>query len=513
MELLLIGVMVLVLAGGGGAVYALKPKQSPRSRNLLTELGLDAADQAESPPFYRWGWHDESENRVSAERMVRQAFRKEGLWLNQDDLEFFKQQCERNINGEEIDEDDIRKKVDEIASRSGILTNWVADQIRQGIDFAVNTSPQEAHTILAKADIKAEADYAQPRLLAYEIERQLKRIGLQILGPDAQGFFLNDDRTGKVFLLQNVDAWKEVIRCYKDECEHIVALGKSKASPALLRALRGVADSGGCLRRFEQDLTGYQKFRTGMRTKTHQQELSVTPDRISQIDSFFYGWKFNESTPFSQQDHDNLRSMLMRPDLSKRFTEILIEKLGKEIQSLYQLERVFARHVLIYGGTPAARAFATDQYSRHLYTLLDVMPDGAPVNKSTPLVIEISNDEIENLRRSPKRGNKSVTLDQVIEKHQKIVSLRESIPSKDMQRRGWIIKLDINETTPEEVAAMRGEALKHFSRVNCVSAADVDFINNTYGAKKARAGFFDMVVDTLVAVPEIQGKKPAFGKQ
>lgn len=172
MESILFGMAALLLAAGGGAYFFTKKSGSPRTSKLLNQLGLYGDSKNEDHlPFYRWGWHEDEKNRVSAEQMVREAFRKEGLWLNVDDLNFFKAQCERNIKGESIETSEIEKRVEEIAARSDILILWVIEQVRSAIDFAANASQEEAQEILHKADIKSEPDKAQGHLLALELKR------------------------------------------------------------------------------------------------------------------------------------------------------------------------------------------------------------------------------------------------------------------------------------------------------------------------------------------------------
>lgn len=241
-------------------------------------------------------------------------------------------------------------------------------------------------------------------------------------------------------------------------------------------------------------------------------EIALAPDRIATLDSYFYSWKFTEGLKFEQKDHDRLRELLTRNDLAARFREIVIDKIGEEFNTMNDLSTLFCRKVLFYGGSKAARSFATDHYSRHIAVLLDCIANFTQAESSPPIIVEIPQEEIETMRRSPKKGHNAVTLDQVMEKYQRIVLLRESMTPKVADKRGWIINLALSDPAPEEIEAMRREPFNQYSRFNCDNAGEADFLNNTFSAQKSRVGFLNMVIDCLIEIPALpKDKKPSFG--
>lgn len=513
MEVIVIGIVVASVVAGGGMWFYFQQggAYDPRVQSILNQLNMGKSRSDENPPFYKWGWYEEGENRVSAERMVRQAFRKESLWLNGEDVTFFKTQCEKTIEGKEVREESIHKKIVEIAQRSVHVSNWVYRELTRMIEFVSNLSEAEVVNHLNKAGIKNEEKKDKPfaRFMELEVERFLGKIGVQILGPNASGYFLNDGK-GKVFRIQSLDAWEQLLRSTQDSAIKIADAGKSTAQKGVVKALKITAEQG-VVKHWLRDIEDNRQFIKAMNDLIRKKDLNLSTERPRSIDASFYRWKFDEGK-FTQNDHTRWRQLMIRTDLSNRFREIIISKLTDDVGCIETIAYLFHRQVIFFGGMAEARAFACDQYVRHLMALYELVSKQVRVETAPPIIVNISQDEIENMRRAPRRGDGKLTLDVLIEKSKKLTMMKDSIQERSASRRGWILSLGLNEVTQEEAEVLQNKELSKYCRFNCDVADQFDLVNQTPQARQSRLGFLNMVIDHMMDSAAIKARKrrPSF---
>lgn len=499
-------VILIILAGAVGfvAVSALKSENSAKYRNILSDLGIAGAwpDEGGSQ-FYKWGWHEDQNNRVSGERIVKQAFLKAGVWMDREDLAFFENQCKRHETMKDVDVPHIQEHVLAIIRKSDRIRQWVADQVLMVVQSVQSMTVQAAKEVLLQSQIEVEPEQAYERLVSLEMQRLLYRYGSQILALNAPGLLVQHSGSNQTFLLEKMDSWRHLVHMFKEEIQD-TAIGRRIAIPAAIsRGLRLSVESG-FLRAIEVDVERHHAFEKKINDQFHNKEIQVSLERARMVDGILYKWKFDEGTHFSQEDQDGIRDVLSRADLVSRFRELLFERFDESFSSLYKLIHLFPRDVIFYGGHGAARSFAADQYSRHYLALLEAFaaPAGRPIQP--PSIIWINDEQIEKMRQGPKKGTNAITLDQLISDQQRIIRFEQGITEETANSRGWILNLSMDYPTEQEFAILNKDPFKRYVRFLCEAAADVDFINNTYNAKKSRIQFFNLIIDSLVEVPSLK---------
>lgn len=494
---LLIGVVALI------AVSALKSGNKIKYRTILSDIGLKGAWSEEGKtPFYKWGWRDKQQNRISADRIVKQAFLKVGVWLEREDLIFFEDQCKQFAMLKEIDEAPIHQRILEIIQRSERIRIWVADQVKTAIQSIQILKPQEARDHLHQYQIEVDLDQAPERLAVYEIQRLMYRFGSKILTPNAKGLTVHDPISSQAFLLEKMDSWRHLVRICREEILEFLSGRHFLIQPAIGRALRLSVESG-VFREIETDIDRHFSFLRRINDQFYNKEIRVSPERAKTIDSILYQWKFDEGTHFNQNDQNCIRNTLSRLDLASRFRELLFERFDESFSSLFKIVNLFPRDVIFYGGQNAARSFAVDQYSRHFLVLLEAFAGPSGRDISPPTIIWINNEQIDKMRQGPKRGSTSITLDQLLSDRQRISRLEQCVTDEIAANRGWIINLSSDDLSEQDIETLSHGEFGRYVRFDCEMANNVDFFTNTYNAKKSRIQFFNLIVDALAGIPSI----------
>lgn len=503
----MLAVVFVILVGVVGIVAysALSTGNPTKVRHIMAGLGLQGNE--EGSQFYKWGWHQDQENRVSAERMVKQAFQKAGVWLDRQDLAFFESQCERHESRNEVDESQIEERIHAIIGRSERVRRWVADQVHTVVHYVQSLNPQEAANALHESGIEADPEQAIERLTSLEMQRMLYRHGASLLALNAKGLTVKDPVTAQTFELAGLDSWRHLIRMFKDDILDKISGRRTTISSSIARSLRSAVEIG-FFHDIENDIERHRIFIKRIHDQFHNKEIRVSLERARAIDAILYKWKFDEGAHFNQEDQNRIRELLSRLDLASRFREILFDGFEESFSSLFKLIRLFPREVIFYGGNGAARTFATDQYFRHFLALMEAIGGPSGRDTSPPTIIWINSEQIEKMRQGPKRGSNAVTLSQLITDQQRFSRLEQGISEEIANNRGWIVNLSLDDPSAAEFEALNKDPFKKYTRFHCEAGEDVDFLNNTYNAKKSRIQFFNMVIDTLVGIPSIQETAP-----
>ncbi|MEW6234690.1 MAG: hypothetical protein AB1656_04825 [Candidatus Omnitrophota bacterium] len=507
MMAVLLGVILLLIGGIALALFT-APSAACDNKRILEDLGIvDSWAGEETVPFFKWGWHEEEEGRISAERIVKLAFQKTDLCLDADDLAFFENLCKRHQLGIEIKAEEVESRIQEIAGKAQIIRDWAAKEVGKSIFFVVGASPAETQLLLKRAGVQAEPDKAQGRLCAVEFQRLMSRLGMQFLRRETTGFIIEDSAAQKEIRLCGLDAWLQLIGIFKAEIERQSENQAHVFYPAVMRALKHIAGDGGLFQELERDVEKAKSFRKILSNSSNRSDFSMNVERAKQCDSLFYEWKYTEGVPFNQIDQNRFRDLLTNETLSPHFRQILLERIDEDIRSLAKLVNIFPRFVIFYGGTPTSRSFLCDQYSHHLMVLQETLSAVAKCEIAPPTILLFPEEEVEEVRKSPRRGPNAAHLDKRMAEKQSVICMELGLNQQVAETRGWLVNLGLNDPSDNEVEALGKDPFKRYLRFNCNSAGDVDFANNTFNARKSRVDFFNMALDSLVVMPPIQKKK------
>jgi len=506
MAAVILGILLLLAGGIALALFA-APRVAVDSKRILADLGIvDSWSSEETVPFFKWGWHEEEEGRISAERMVRIAFQNADLCLDAEDLAFFENVCKRNQLGIEIPVEEIENRIQEIFDKSKIIRDWAAKEVGKSLYFVLGATPAETQMLLKRAGVQSEPEKAQGRLCIVEFQRLMNRLGMQFLRRETPGFIIEDSVTQKEIRLWGLDAWLQLIKLFKVEIERQSENPAHFCYLSVQRALKQMIGDGGLYQELEKDVEKAKSFRKILSNAANRSDFSLNVERAKQCDALFYEWKLTEGVPFNQIDQNRFRDLFTNETLSPHFRQILLERIDDDIRCLAKLVKIFPRFVIFYGGTPTSRSFLCDQYSHHLMVLQETLSAVAKCEIAPPTILLFPEEEVEEVRRAPKRGPNAVQLDKRMAEKQSVIGMELGLNQHVAETRGWLVNLGLNDPRDEEVEALGKDPFKRYLRFNCNSSGDVDFANNTFNARKSRVDFFNMALDSLIVTPPIQKK-------
>ncbi len=502
-------------------MYLLTQKNHKKHHTLLVDLGLAKRwNREETTPFYKWGWRKASGERVWGERIVRKAFEKAEIWLTPEDLAFFEKQCRDNSAGHTINEDKVRDRVEIIINRNDHLTSHVMKIIREVIQYVMSVTKSEAEMLLANLGVK-EREAPLQQLLKLELKRKLRQAGLSIMGIDSKGMNLKSDKGEFVYKLKGFDGWSQWINVFEREC---IAQLSRRSYPPYDKVLQSVKKSvqNGLFSDFKNDITEARKFRTALSQEIQSGVLRFQMNDVEQLDSILYSWKFNDKIPFRFNDHKHLRELILKRDLSPRFREIIVQQIQPDSSSLLSLARFFPRYVIFYGHNSKARKFASEQYINHIDRLMDILPTFTHTETNPPALVRIrekniqqAREEADNLLNSPHslldtlRGETPEVKDmepyllQFIQKEKQKGIVDRNLTKEEAEEQGWIIDMGMDDPTEFELEQLTESEYSSYYRINCDGPGDIDFESNSFNAKQQRIYFFNMILDSLTGVPEI----------
>lgn len=496
---LIIGLSIATLLFGSIIVlWFIYKSHFKNRRQILKDLGLLKSKSGNAAaPFYKWGWRKQEEERVWAERIVKNAFENAGIWLSLEDLKFFENVCTQHQDGTPIKDEIILKRIDTIIDRSEMLAKWLSGYIKKTIQAILNTSIDKATEKLRESGIKTDPEKVLLRYGNMQLRKQLGQAGADILGLNAKGFRIEDEKKEHTFLLRGFEGWKHWVTLYTQELKKQLTSGfTSSSNQALINSMRGSVIQG-LFNDYEEDINESISFRETLMQEVASKNLHIPPEKIRDIEMIFYTWQFDINTPFNLIDHKQARQLLVRRDLTPRFRERIINSIESDILSLQNLIQSFPRRVIFFGKNANARHFASQQYLLHLEMLLRFM--GSPANDDTnpPGLIRIIEKDILNALEQ------HTSLAEAINKQKKFNIFERGIDEREADFRGWIIDMPVEDATLHQFEDLNTGEYKHYTRFQCDSAENIDFESNTFNANKQRIIFLDMVIDTLLSTPPI----------
>ncbi|MBD3267018.1 hypothetical protein GF373_10150 [bacterium] len=480
------------------------------------ELGLaEKWSGEETTPFYKWGWKKTSGERIWGERIVKQAFQKADIWLAPEDLEYFETVCNDYANGKSLSQDKIRTKISSVVKRSQVITQWVADVIREVLNHVGKTSPEEAEVSLKESGIRVDSAKALARYGTVQLRRKLAHIGAQILGINTKGLKLEDPTSQQTFMIQGFEGWQQWVKVYKQEAVRQLTNTSFSGNEPLFKALRN-SITAGLFNDFEEDIRTSLKFRNTLHFDIDKKDISLPPEKVEQLEMIFYTWQFKDGIPFNHINHKRLRDLLIRRDISAHFRELLIRKIRPQFESIKQMLASFPRHIIFLGGNAKARRFAAEQYIYHYQQMLDVLASVGNMSPDPPGLLSIPQEEIVEAQETHidrvaeltskvdnAAGNmyKKNYITLLIEKHKKALLGRQEKDPQEQEQLGYIIDLGLKDLNPSEFSELESKPLKQYLRFSCDGQEGTDFESNSHHAKQQRILFFNRVLDTVTGLP------------
>ncbi len=512
----LFGLVFVALIGSGVYFYAKKFLKS--NDELLADLGLlhDKAN-ADTAPFYKWGWQKAMDERVWGERIVRKAFEKSQVWLSPDDLLYFKSICDQYAGGKTVKEEEIHNRIGKILARKGTLTNCATKHIQKIVKGLLSISDAEALKILRGLGLKSEESNARRKLGIVQLRKMLNTVGEQILSLNAKGFDIKDDNDETLFTLHGFDGWSHWLRACKEEMNRISKM--RSATPVehnLLLYLEKNA-SANVLKEFEQDLKSSKEFMTAMEAILEQKEIKIEHNQIVRLEKILYQWHFTNGIPFTFEDHFLFRDLLKMQSIASRFREIIITSIRPSFSSYQSLLKIFPKRVIFYGSNAYARAYASQRYLAHFEILLKAYHPSKGKSRNPPAILFVTESDIERVRNRQSEviveesslegsnGEKSSGdyLSNLIEEQKRYSISERGINDRVADSAGWIIDMGVSDFTIQEYAYLDSGPCRDFIRISCEEYKDVDFQSNGNFANKQKTEFFNYVLDLLTQTPAL----------
>lgn len=510
-------VSFLVLSAAGGAVYVYTQTDKPKAMEILRDLGIqESAPGEDVTPYYKWIWDQESEDCISAGRIVAQAFQKARTWIDADDLKFFRELCHRYQSGAKIDDAEIVKYVNRIVERTESLNQLVGEQVENAVQPILSMSEQEAREQLKQSGIFAEDGVVIQKYCSLELRRLLNRIGMQVLGLESRGLSVREPETGRVLQLRGLDIWEHCIHAVRMAITELLESRKVTVNPQLLRSLKNSIERG-IVTDYEDDVRHARSFLDILKDWIRAKRIHLSIEQVERCDLCFYGWKFAKGIPFKQADHDRLRDLLTDETLSPHFCELAMQNINASIGSLGKIVDMFPRCVIFYGNQSKARAFVISTYFYHIKALLDALALPADRIQEPPLLLEITQDEVDQFRfndqdsgktgfLSTLLGNRTQSAEpfsspdfgKLIGKRQRLFTLDQQIPTDAADQRGWLINLPSMELEPAEFSELDSGKFAAYARFFCDTSSKSDFESENDSTRKKRMQLLTRMFDTLI---------------
>jgi len=500
-----------VLSATGGAAYIYTRADSPKISYICSALGLQAFQKdANSTPFYKWSWDRDSDDQISAQHIIQKSFHDSQVWLDDSDLTFFQTQCNSHQPGSKIDEAAIHQRVSQIVERTDLLHQKIAQKTEDVIKSVQSLSETEAREQLRLSGIHADSGKAMQQHCSLELKKLLYRLGLKVMGHKGRGITIHDPNFKQVFQMRGLDIWEQCLNGIKNELNRWLISRKNTTHPSIIRSLKATMKRG-IVKDIEEDISFSRTFREDIQDSINKELLNLTPSQIYEYEQIMYSWKFSKKINFKQADHNSIRNLLSNNQYPACFRQIVINSINSNHESLSILIDSFPRKVIFYGSQNKARTYAMDQYSSILQALINALSNTCERMQVMPLLIEIPDDEIEQIRcrddDAPenelsvpigKQPKKIPTLDKLISKHQRLALIERKMKKEDGDELGWIINLPIPDMDPVEFEDLQNDYFKEFIRFFCDTSSKSDFDNQSEDSMRKRIKFFNRVLESIM---------------
>lgn len=459
--------------------------------------------------FYKWGWRKTSDNRVWAERIVRQAFEKANIGLSLEDMEFFKGACDRYANGKKVDNAFIARRVERIVSTSVSVHRLALDIIQPILDDALNTSPNRAQEILHSLGIQPTSGNEVVSLAGHRFSDLLKHAGAAIFHPNGIGYKIKNKEGEVLIALKGLEGWEHWLNSLREGVEQYVAEHTLSRKRQQFRLLENQLVNV-VLKNHLEYLQESKKFISLIQGQISQGEMQISQADIKRVEDLLFYWEFAESHRFSTRIHKNLRRLLCRKELASKFREIFIQKIESDIGSVLTLPQYFPRHVIFYGSDYAVVSYAAQEYMDHLQQLIHVLAQMLGRAPRSPLYLQILESDIAKARKGdfveiggrildPKR----IALEKTYKNEGHMLRLlnilrgmamfEQNMDATSVNTIGLIVELQTDTLTPQEQAQLDRDEYRSYKRLDCNRLMKIDLESESAVAQVQRQKFMNEI--------------------
>lgn len=503
--LFIVGCVCLFILRAGG--------QKKIIQAILIDLGFAKSwSKEQESPFYKWGWRKSANDRVWGERIVKQAFEKQGVWLGADDLMFFEDVCNRHAAGEKVDEKAILVQINNILDRRGRMSNCATVVIKKLIAEIANTSDNEAKRILMKFGVSVSSENALAQYGAFRARQLNTNVGKSILIQNTGGFSVKNEQGETLYTLQGLEGWRHWIFACRDEFKKYSPSGSGDIKKALQsvksRALNTI------IKEAIEDLQGVTDFADRLENEIYKGGVQFDAAKIGKLISYFYGWQFSDGVAFNRADSKKIREFLLRKEVSSVFRSRVLAKIGPSHDSLRIAMDQFPKRVIFYGKNGPARQYICQNYLAHLVELFSAVSSitGRGYLPPSHLLVKAEDlnaarqywarmKEMSDFERKADRNTevhfRRDYLPELIEKQKEFSLFERDIDEEFAEIYGYLVNLGAEELTVAESAHLDKSVFRRYLQICCDPKTKIDFEGDTDKAKNERKNFFTQILQSI----------------
>lgn len=482
----IIAAIVLIIVAVGFYVYR---NQGPnRKQQLLADLGLSQKwSKEKTTPFYRWEWKKGTQDRIWAERIVRNAFHQVRAWLSPEDLAFFQSHCEAHASNQKVSHEEIEKRVDQILYRTSLIFTTAQIYLTDLLSEILGADPQQVREYVRKKTGKSDVRNPNVIFTRQRLREWMRMRALEIIGQNSEGMNIIDAERNHQGNLRGPDG----LRFWAIACQQSIVKAIPNKVPTpfstAARELRGITTQV-LFKDFIEDVDRINTLRDTLEDEVARQKLQISPDTPHRLGIFFCQWMYNPDIALSREDAKNIIEFLCRSDLSPVFRNALIQGINSNYGSLNSAVSRFPAYVIFYGENDTIRSMAVRRYYRHLLELRRVFTVCTEHPKNPPGVIHIVATDIETQRERFQEQKKLAedpnyigykdpeeTLEYLpflIDTQKQYNRFERSINELTAEMLGWIIDIELGDFSMEEYAHLDRSKYKNYPRISCDLATD-----------------------------------------
>ncbi|MDP8244350.1 MAG: hypothetical protein P9L94_09740 [Candidatus Hinthialibacter antarcticus] len=480
------------------------------SQAILVDLGLAKSwSKEQESPFYKWGWRKSANDRVWGERIVKQAFERQGVWLNSDDLRFFEDLCNRHATGEKVDENGIRKQIQNIIDRRGRMANCATIIIKKMLSEIANTSESQARKVMSDFGVRINPGNTLGQYGTFRFRQLMTNVGKTILASGSGGFPVKNEQNETLYTLQGLEGWRHWVFACRDEFKKYSPSGSGEVKKSL-QALKSRALNT-ILQEAMEDLQGASEFIAKLENEVYKNGLQYDAQKIEILVSYFYGWQFADGIAFNRTDHRKIREFLLRNEISPVFRSRVLAKINSGYESLRIVLNQFPKRVIFYGTHAQARHYVCQNYLAHLVELFSAVSSIMGRGYMPPSHLLVKGDDVKAARQywEQMKGRSELErqsdrntdihyrrdyIPEMIEKQKEFSLFERDIDDENGETYGYLIDMGVDELTVAESAHLDKGVFRRYLRILCNPNDSVDFEGDSDKAKNSRKDFFSTIL-------------------
>ncbi len=502
-------------------IYLLTKAKTDRQTQLLVDLGLvRGVTSPLKSPFYKWGWRKSTDDRVWGERIVREAFEKQNIGLNHQDLEFFSQVCSRFASGGSVDKSEIIDYVKKIFSRGSTISNMAYGFIAPIFEHVLSASPQQAKQLLEREKIRSSTSNAPDRLVIRLISKLLKNHGMNILCSDS-GMDIKNESGDTLASLKGYDGWNFWLKSCRESVEKCLGNRTWVKTHSQAKFFRSQIKD----QLIQSYINHIQKSRTFIRNIEQilkEESIPKSKSDLENLERIFYRWHFSDGIHFSLQNMEEFHHLLILQGFPSRFRQALLDSITDKYESLLSLLIRFPRHIIFMGINPEARTFAAHQYLLHFSKVIQTISTITRRTPQIPLFLRIFEDDVnkarnpevdeyrpmatltrEEIEQTAKEEDNTVSgntghIPLLIDSHKRLILFEKNLDAYTAEKMGWILEIQVEDFTPKEYAQLDLGQYLHYQRIHCDKIGDFPSEAENKSFPQKRITYFNTILDKLL---------------